>query len=495
MRQAVLNFLKSKKDNLFLTGFAAGAYPFFRYLDTHFYVAGSLKHIIFFTFLCVVCPLVIVSLFFLLSKASKLLLKYKDVLLTFLNLITFVTLILIITSTYNKRYMLYALVGTFILSFLIHKHLKKIIVFQLVFAVMPLVAFSTKLFKSVKDSDKWLQQTDHIKSVVFKKKPNIYVIQPDGYANFSELKKGYYNFNNSKFEDFLTQNKFKLYNNFRSNYVPTVYSNSSMFGMRHHYYKAQSHAENETYNFRNIIVNQNPVLDILKANNYQTHLFLQEPYFILGNELKGFDTCNISSNEVSYFSNGFDLDRNITEDFEDLIKQNGNDAHFFFLEQLQPWHISNNKQQENAQEKERKAYLERLVDANLWLENIISLINTNDPNALIVIVADHGGFVGFNYESESRTKTQDRDLIYSAFTSALAIKWPDDSAKSYDKDLKTTVNIFRTIFSYLSEDLSFLEHLQKDDSYLLIENGAPNGVYKVINDKDYITFDKLNSKN
>ena len=198
---------------------------------------------------------------------------------------------------------------------------------------------------------------------------------------------------------------------------------------------------------------------------------------------------------MSYFSNGFDLDRNITEDFEDLIKQNGNDAHFFFLEQLQPWHISNNKQQENAKEKERKAYLERLVDANLWLENIISLINTNDPNALIVIVADHGGFVGFNYESESRTKTQDRDLTYSAFTSALAIKWPDDSAKSYDKDLKTSVNLFRTIFSYLSEDISFLEHLQKDDSYLIIENGAPKGVYKVINDKDYITFDKLNSKN
>jgi hypothetical protein len=490
LRQTVINFLNNKKDYAVLTGFAAGVYAFFRYLDTHFYVVDSLKHIVFFSTLFIIVPIVITSLCFFISKKVKAFSKYQKFILTFLNLSVFVVCIILITIGYNKRYLLLAIIAVFVLALILNKHLKKIIVFQLLLATMPILAFSGKIFKSLNESHDWLQQPDKITSAVFKKKPNIYVIQPDGYANFSELKKGYYNFDNSVFEDFLKENKFKLYNDFRSNYVPTVYSNSSLFGMSHHYYKAQSNNENETYNFRDIIVNNNPVLDILKANTYQTHLFLQEPYFILGNEAQGYNTCNINSSDVSFFSNGFDMNRTITSDFESQIKKNGNASHFYFLEQLQPWHISNNKSQD-AQAKERKDYLKRLEDVNVWLKEIITLINKNDPNSLVIIIADHGGFVGYNYESESRTKTLDRDLIYSAFTSALAIKWPDNQASEYDMGLKSSINLFRVIFSYLAENHSFLNGLQSDDSYLLIEKGAPKGVYKVINEKNQVTFEKL----
>ena len=63
------------------------------------------------------------------------------------------------------------------------------------------------------------------------------MIQPDGYVSFSELKKGYYNYDNTDFEQWLSHQGFSLHHNFRSNYYSTLSANSSLFAMKHHYYK------------------------------------------------------------------------------------------------------------------------------------------------------------------------------------------------------------------------------------------------------------------
>ena len=47
-----------------------------------------------------------------------------------------------------------------------------------------------------------------------------------------------------------------------------------------------------------------------------------------------------------------------------------------------------------------------------------------DPNALIIMSSDHGGFVGYDYTRHLR-QTDDPDLVRFIFTRlSLAIKWP-----------------------------------------------------------------------
>ena len=119
---------------------------------------------------------------------------------------------------------------------------------------------------------------------------------------------------------------------------------------------------------------------------------------------------------------------------------------------------------------------------------MIGIINNYDNNALIVIVSDHGGFVGFDYTRQSKTKQTDRDLLYSVFSVNLAIKWPDNIAPEFDDKLTTSVNLFRVLFSYLSNDKKYLNHLQDDKSFIIINNESPFGVYEMINEKGEIVF-------
>ena len=106
-------------------------------------------------------------------------------------------------------------------------------------------------------------------------------------------------------------------------------------------------------------------------------------------------------------------------------------------------------------------------------------------------MADHGGFVGMDATEESRTKQTDKDLVNSMFASALAIKWPKEK-QDVDIEFNSSVNLFRGLFSYLSENKEYLDHFQEDKSYNAIEKGAPRGIYELIDEKGNVTFDKLN---
>ena len=143
-----------------------------------------------------------------------------------------------------------------------------------------------------------------------------------------------------------------------------------------------------------------------------------------------------------------------------------------------------------GKEKERILWGESLDMANDMIYKTVDVIKDKDPNALIIIMADHGGFVGMEYTNQIYTKTQDRDIIYSIFTSTLAIHWPNGAAPEYDTAFKTAVNVFRILFSYLSEDEIYLTNLQEDGSYVVINKEAPKGIYKYIDDNGKITFKK-----
>jgi hypothetical protein len=72
----------------------------------------------------------------------------------------------------------------------------------------------------------------------------------------------------------------------------------------------------------------------------------------------------------------------------------------------------------------------------------------------------------------------------------LAIKWPENNAPDFDTKLKTNVNLFRVLFSYLADNTSYLKALEVDKSYTIIKDGAPAGIYEVINENGEVVFNK-----
>jgi len=485
-RNKVIQFTKSKNEAPVLAAIASGLYPLFHYYNSNFTLVNSWQHLLFFISFFLIIPVILfVSTQFLLKKIKgfQVLKKY---IIPILSLWVFAFLIVISTYGFRYKVMLLALFLATILAVTLVRHFKKIIVFQLILAVLVAVKLVPDLYKQITYSSAWMDQPDSIESIQFNKQPNVYVIQPDGYASFSEIQKGYYNFNNHLFENFLEKKGFKLYPNFRSNYYSTLSSNSSMFAMKHHYFNSPKQGSSELFKSREIIVGNNPVVSIFKNNDYKTNLILESSYLLVNRPKIAYDYCNFNLSEVPYLARGFEHKKNVLKNLE-FAMNNGASKNFYFIEKILPGHISTYKNGSDGKEIERKDYLDNVEKANRWLEEIIELITTKDSNALIVVVADHAGFVGFEYTREATHKQTDRDLVYSIFSTALAIKWPLP-ASEYDDKLKTNVNLFRVLLSYLAEDTSYLKDMEEDKSYSVIQQGAPFGVYQAISPNGEVVF-------
>jgi hypothetical protein len=90
------------------------------------------------------------------------------------------------------------------------------------------------------------------------------------------------------------------------------------------------------------------------------------------------------------------------------------------------------------------------------IENIkeeVKIVVSNDPNAIIIIMSDHGPFllgeVLYFYKSQPNMEIKPihfRD-VYGAF---MAIRWPDKKrASKYDQEFNVTQDLFPIVFAYL----------------------------------------------
>ena len=493
IRGRVNNFLNNSKKFPFIAAFASGLYPLLYYYNQNFTLLNSWGHFRFFVLTYLLIPTVVFYVLNFIFKHVDALKKYRKYVLPVLNLMLFAFLIVISTYGFKMNILLPVIVLAIVLGILLVKHLKKVIVFQLILTAFIFVKLIPDFYKYLTYSMEWLQQPDVIEEVQFKKRPNVYVIQPDGYANFSRLKKAPYNFDNSEFENFLAQNNFILYNDFRSNYSSTVSSNSSMFAMKHHYLNKSKIGVGELYNGRRIIAGDNPVISIFNNNNYKTSLILESSYLVVNRPKLYYDYCNIDYQDISYYDRGFEFKRNVQNDLKELLQKNStSENNFYFIEKNVPGHISTYKSDSKGKIIERENYLKSLNLANVWLKETIRIINGYDANALIVIIADHGGYVGMDYMLEIDKMQTDKNIINSVFTTALAIKWPDGRLH-LDDNLRSNVNLFRVLFSYLSDEESYLDNLEKDSSFAVIKEGAHLGVYEYIDEKGNIVFNKISN--
>lgn len=358
---------------------------------------------------------------------------------------------------------------------------------------MALLSFGSLIFTiytNVKVSNDWQKLPDNIVDVTFKEKPNVYFIQADGYVNPSEINRGFYNYDNTNFETFLSDNKFTSYLNTRSNYSSTLSSNASFFMMKHHYYNNRI-SNFEMFNARDMIISKNPVLDVFKNNGYKTYYLSETDYLLYNRPKMGYDYCNIDYWDVPFIKPGISDPLDITDEINVAVSEATKQPKFVFIHFLRPWHIKfRKKSSSNNKEIEREKWIANLADANIKLKETISVIKQNDANALILIMADHGGYVGYNYGDESAVMTQNRDLIYSVFSNQLSIHWPNEDSPDFGDDFKSSVNVFRLIFSHLSGESSYREHLEKDESYMVLRKGVPVGIYKYINDDGTISLEE-----
>ena len=474
----------------FVLGLAAGLYPILFYYSQNYYLINTGRHLLFFGALFLGAPIVlfILARFILKSKSEV----FQERIFTFLSLSCFgIFLQLCLYARLQWLFTLVTLVIAFVVAKYLYRQLRRVVVLQFLMAGVALLFALPVLVNQLHYSETWMEQPDAIESVVFKKTPNIYLIQPDGYVSFSELDKGLYDIDNTAFEGFLKKKNFRSYPHARSNYSTTLTSNASLFGMKHHYY-------NFGYNFserldaRRVILADNPVLGILKNNKYRTHYLTEWPYMLVNNSEMGYDYCNFSADEIPLMTQGFDAYKDVLPSLMSEIDKHQDQPRFFFIELFQPGHIATNKIESAGVAQEKLWWITKLKEANVKLEAVVQLIHEKDPDALVVILADHGGYVGLEYMRALLEKTQDRDELYSAFSALLAIKWPENNPPKFDAKLKTNVNLFRILMAYLGEDEAYLEHLQDDGSYHIVNRKAPKGVYKYIDAAGKIVFERQN---
>ena len=482
------DFISNKKTYPVLTVFVAGLYPFLHYYGSNLSLADSWQQLLYLGFMCFGIPQLLLFVKPMVFKIKELqpLEKYS---LTALNFLVFSVLLGILIFNFHKKATVLVILGATIVSFLLNKQLKKIVVIQGILGIMACFALVPRLnFLMNYKNTPWATLSQDELQTTFKKTPNIFVIQPDGYVNFSILKTAPYHFDNSKFESWMQEEAFQNYSDFRSNYYSTLTSNSSMFAMKHHFYANTDPKTLKTFKANNVIVGaENNVLEILKQNGYTSHLLTDNSYFLIDRSVSAYDYCNINADTISYFKSGNLYDVDIISDFKHILDTLNPVKNFFFIEKTVPSHIVNVKSRSEGKEKEKEKYLENLEVANAWLKELIIEINTFDNDALVVIVADHGSYVGLDYTKQVVFKETDSLVVTSVFSSLLNIKWPKEEASNGLK-ISSNVNLFRTIFYQLSDNKSLLENVEANTSYLPFQRGNDYIYVERINDKGQIVF-------
>lgn len=461
-------FAKYFKDNFnpLLAGLICGFYPLVFYFSNNFSAINSWEHLGFFLLFFIGTPIVIFTIASLLFKYYKTLSKYKPNIIFVLIIMTVATFMSqAMFLTIKKKILLGLLIISVFAAWKLHSHFKKLLVIILLMSILPTINCIIKIVEHEQKME-WAELPDAIENAKFKKTPNIYLIQPDGYVGKDMMENDLYHFNNPLY-GWLENNDFKVYDNFRSNYPASLTSNSSMFAMKQHRFGKVLFPSIDMPNSRDIIAGDNAAIATLRNNGYNNFFIVQDEYFQQNRPKVAYDYYNLNPEEIPYFSNDNNVKKVVFDDLKAALHTvNIAGPRFYFVEKLLPHHIHFAA----SKEEERDTYIEKIKEVNAWLENTVNYISEKDPNAIIIISADHGGWVGLGSYAEMFS-TKDPNQIHSIYSTLAAIKWNGHLKEGMDTQLKSNVNIFRVLFSVLSENPEYLKYLEDDSSYNL-QNGT-----------------------
>jgi len=485
-----MNHINKQPLKPWMVVFCAGFYPVLFYVGNNYSLVNSWGHLVFFTLSFFILPLIVAELGAQLLK-KKLGLHWAELWLSFLGfgLFFFFIKTTLLEAPHRKITVLIVFLAL-IYAYFLSKHHRKIMVLQGLMGLLALFPLLGQIYHNLRLSESWKEIPEEVLNTEFKGKPNIYLIQPDGLVNFSELDKGYYQYQDSTFKSELNELGFTHYPDFRSNYASTLSSNSALMMMKHHYYNFGENFS-EALDARESIVSENHVLTILKNNGYQSNLISVAPYLLVNHPKLGFDRTNFDFDDIGYLSKGFNQKANITNDLDQFLAEEAIAPQFYFIEFFNPGHIAGRSENSLGADKERDLWLESMKRGQVTIKDLVRLIQLRDPEGLIILLADHGGFVGLDFTNQIYTKSQDRDLIYSIFSSQLSIKWPKDLKPKQPINFTTSVNVFRLLFAHLSQNQSLSQDLESDASYVILNDEQYKGVYEYIDAHGAVNCKKI----
>ena len=348
--------------------------------------------------------------------------------------------------------------------------------------------------------------------VTFSITPNVYYIVPDSYPNQDALEK-IFAIDNSKFYQQLETLDFTLYHNAFSNYMNTTASVTSLFSMSHHFYK-DSIGNFEMLNSREFIAGKNnPIVHIFKNNGYRVNYLHEMSYMftrgcyvdlcspsvlladfvkiLIPEKIESIPMISKARRRVFGILDLAGTPKGLTQrvlKYVDRVSTHNN-PHFTYVHIFSAPNHSNIKlSTAEALALWRKRYFKKIQYANGIVTKLVQHILARDPKALIIINADHGawGFGTYRWVEKEVLEGVPDDLItLDSLGVLLAIRWPDDRPK-HDQDLRTNVNLFRYIFSYLSESADILTTKVPDDGYISKGRGKRKIVAKGIHDGEIL---------
>ena len=314
--------------------------------------------------------------------------------------------------------------------------------------------------------------------------PNIYFFIPDSYSGASALKH-FYGDGNELFVNWLRKEGFKVYDDAHPNYSHTNYSLPSTLQMNYlvNFYKYDEKA-NEQMNLAQLATYQydNMTLKILKKLGYTTHHivndydkhYMDERGYSFDNTIDlaksySFEHALVHDTYFrkiirrilplstrKYMLNVFDwLENNVFE-----TKKN-----FVYCHLMCPHHPFHFDEKGDLPKEDYdydnpevypKMYMDQIKYLNIRFMRIIKSIKKKDPNAVIIIQADHGGpkcmFFHDLYTADN--------IWLERYSIMRAIYAPEN----YDLDFVSSVNLFPTIFNnWLEKPIRV-----KDDHYWFV---------------------------
>lgn len=348
-------------------------------------------------------------------------------------------------------------------------------------SILTLAAFGSLVFSVLSNSDKVSPTikledeytTKIYENVRFKVKPNIYLIVPDSYPSNIVLK-SLFNFDNRVFSKELNKLGFKVYDNYFSSYPYSLEGMHSILSMRHNYFK-QTISKDAIGLREEISGRGSSVINILRGNEYESN-YIHETNYLL---TKGcfVEKCSPGSSEYEklvntlqlfyYFDFLNEVSSSYSSDNEMIrrIEKTKLGSQKFIYKHYMGTHseLKNyGKEYTDSVPEFRKVFPTKIKEGNKILLSEIRQISKKDPSAVIIIVADHGSWAGATRTVEGYTEDETLDK----FNVFLAIKWGNGYRGQYDGEIKSSVNLFRYIFAFLSKEESILKTKVEDSSYL-----------------------------
>jgi hypothetical protein len=356
-----------------------------------------------------------------------------------------------------------------------------------------IVSFAPSYLLAARSGKAEIAKAQDFETAKLKPKPNIYFFIYDAYGS-TQVYTNNFGFDNSKQYAELEKRRFRVVHTL-SNYANTWATTLSFFSGSHHYY-AVNFRNDDTTSGRDVLNGNahNPVIETLRQNGYRVQFVHASDYF--ASDQGDLDIAYAATPRLNvlrlYGSERLDDLVGLKDAVSSarLLHQQDN----YLLERIPeitrtdagPWFTFFWKPLPNHSEKRvfftRQAgfpaqFIERTQQANERMLLIVDRIIRDDPNAIVVIIGDHGAwrYAGAAYMDPDPNKAFKRYGIapQAATLDLFGVMIAIRSGGLCD-DLVypglTPVNIMRVVFACLGERRDLLERKADDISMFHVNN-------------------------